>query len=82
MRVSHTFEVIFTANSLQGSFRSLRVNGTGNLPWTFVQERVSENQLTVTITAVPEPEIWGLMLCGLGVIGWRMRRRAPAQTTH
>jgi len=82
VRVSPTFEVIFTANSLQGSFRSLRVNGAGNLPWTFVQERVSENQLTVTITAVPEPQTWGLLLCGLGVIGWRMRRRAPAQTTH
>ena len=81
-RVSANYELIFAANSLQGSFRSLRVNGTGNLPWTFVQERVSENQLTVTITAVPEAEIWGLMLFGLGVVGWRVRRRAALHPTH
>lgn len=81
VRVSPSFEVIFSANSLQGSFRSLRVNGTGALPWSFVQQQKG-GQLTVTITAVPEPQTWGLMLCGVGVIGWRLRRRTPTQTAH
>lgn len=77
-----TFELVFAANSLQGSFRSLRVNGTGNLPWTFVQERVSDNQLTITVTAVPEPGTWSLMLCGLGMTGLRLRRRNALHATH
>lgn len=73
-----TFDLHISANSLQGTFRSVRVNGTGSLPWTFTQN--SNGQFT--ITAVPEPGTWGLMLCGLGVIGWRLRRRAALQTSH
>lgn len=73
-----TFELAFMASSVQGTFRSLRVNGTGSLPWTFVQ---NSNGL-ITITAVPEPETWGLMLCGLGVVAWRLRRRTALQATH
>jgi hypothetical protein len=26
--------------------------------------------------AVPEPQSWALMLCGLGVVGWRFRKRS------
>lgn len=82
VKVPNTFYLYIVGNSLQGNFRSLRVNGTGALPWTFIQERTSENQLTVTITAVPEPGTWGLMLCGLGVVAWRLRRRAALEPTH
>jgi len=32
--------------------------------------------VTTTVTAVPEPETYALMLAGLGVIGWLARRRA------
>lgn len=80
--VPSTFEMVVAANSLQGSFRSLRVNGTGTLPWTFTQQRFGNGQLTVTITAVPEPETWGLMLCGLGMIGWRLRGRKALRPSH
>jgi len=73
-----TFDLIFVASSMQGTFRSLRVNGTGDLTWTLT--RISDNQFT--ITAVPEPGTWGLMLCGLGVISWRLRRRVALQPTH
>ena len=31
-----------------------------------------------SITAVPEPETYALMLAGLGVVGWASRRRARA----
>jgi hypothetical protein len=27
------------------------------------------------VTSVPEPETWGLMLCGLAFVGWSTRRR-------
>lgn len=31
-----------------------------------------------TITAVPEPEAYGMMLAGLGLVGWTARRRKQA----
>jgi len=32
----------------------------------------------VTVSAVPEPETYALMLAGLGLVGWAVRRRSPA----
>ena len=34
--------------------------------------------LTATATAVPEPSTWAMMLVGIGMIGWGMRRRRSA----
>ena len=34
---------------------------------------------TVSIAAVPEPEIWAMLLFGLGAVGWQMRRRNRLQ---
>jgi hypothetical protein len=31
---------------------------------------------TVSVTAVPEPETYAMMLAGLGLVGWSARRRA------
>ncbi|GAA4722726.1 choice-of-anchor C family protein [Sphingomonas lutea] len=33
----------------------------------------------VSIAAVPEPEIWAMLLFGLGAVGWQMRRRNRLQ---
>lgn len=35
----------------------------------------------VSISAVPEPATWGLMILGFGAIGAFLRRRAPRRTT-
>ncbi len=32
--------------------------------------------ITQSIAAVPEPETWGMLLAGLGLVGWAARRRA------
>lgn len=32
-------------------------------------------QLDLQVAAIPEPEAWGLMLAGLGLVGWAARRR-------
>jgi hypothetical protein len=36
----------------------------------------------VSLTAVPEPASWGMMLLGLGTIGLAMRRRTLASVAH
>lgn len=77
-KVPSTFALAFSGSPVQGAFRSVRVNGAGNLPWTFIQQRNG----AVEIAMVPEPETWGLMLCGLGVVAWRLRRRTAHQTVH
>lgn len=75
--VSPEFLLVFDTY-IQGTFKSLEVRGAGNLPWHIAEQ----SGPFVVLSSVPEPETWGLMLCGLGVVGWRLRRRAPAQTTH
>lgn len=45
-----------------------------NGSWSFVW--VTSNLTTGSITAVPEPETWAMMLAGLGLTGWVARRRA------
>jgi len=32
----------------------------------------------VTVAAVPEPETWAMMLVGMGLVGWQLRRKAKA----
>lgn len=36
---------------------------------------VMDDFLYATPAAVPEPEVWAMVLLGLGVVGWRSRRR-------
>jgi len=31
---------------------------------------------TYNVTTVPEPDAWLMLLAGLGLVGWRARRRA------
>lgn len=35
------------------------------------------DSLSITVTAVPEPETYALLLSGLGMVGWLTRRRRP-----
>jgi PEP-CTERM motif len=35
--------------------------------------------VTLTVTAVPEPETYALMLGGLSLVGWMARRRRPGR---
>jgi PEP-CTERM motif len=37
------------------------------------------DDVTLTVTAVPEPQTYALMLSGLGLVGWVARRRRPGR---
>jgi hypothetical protein len=71
--------------------QSLHLSGTlFSDSYTFLQANYHTNtqrsqpsgsfQYTLTLTPVPvpEPETWGLMLSGLGLVGWAARRRKHA----
>jgi hypothetical protein len=55
------------------------VSGTGNDKLTFTAAGISDSYGgsldNVILTAVPEPETYGMMLAGLGLIGFVARRR-------
>ena len=42
------------------------VSGTRILP--------SFDSATILVSAVPEPQQWAMLLAGLGLVGWRMRK--------
>lgn len=44
--------------------------------WQFTS--LTSNLTTASITSVPEPESYAMMLAGLGVVGWMARRRAES----
>jgi len=43
----------------------------GNLPF-------NGSMYGITVAAVPEPEVWAMMLIGVGLIGYQLRRKSKA----
>ncbi len=46
-----------------------------NIAYVNVQHPRSGNDVLMQITAVPEPESYAMMLCGLGLVGFALRKR-------
>lgn len=71
--VGDSFSVMRYA-SFSGSFDFYDLPALGG--GLFLQPAVTAGGLTLTV-AVPEPGTYGMMLLGLGSLGWRLRRAAP-----
>lgn len=54
-------------------------NDSGANPWDTLPSYW--NAEIAAVSAVPEPETYGMMLLGLGLIGWQSRRRQKLNTT-
>lgn len=46
-----------------------------NIAYVNVQHPSSADDVLIQITAVPEPEAYAMMLCGLGLVGFALRKR-------
>ncbi|WP_332687439.1 PEP-CTERM sorting domain-containing protein [Devosia sp.] len=51
-------------------------HGGGQMNWLIGGLNAGDS-LSLTVTAVPEPETYALLLSGLGMVGWLTRRRRP-----
>lgn len=71
----------WASNGINGSeFSGLYFSKTNpNLAWVNIQHPNGGDDLTVQIAAVPEPETYGMMLLGLGLMGFVARRRKNGQ---
>ena len=52
--------------------------GGGRVNWVLAGLNAGDT-LNITVTAVPEPETFALLLSGLGLVGWATRRRRRQQ---
>lgn len=68
----------FGGQTQQGSFQVFQIRGTATPTFALAYEDWTDrdfNDMVVTVTAVPEPSTYALMLAGLAVTGWAARRR-------
>ena len=64
---------LISANHYSGRFGALLVSGLGDgLTASLVY---SAGGVSLSVTAVPEPETYAMLLAGLGIVGWMSRRR-------
>ena len=61
----------FTPPSI-GSYTAIVFGDPGSFDGT------SLSTFGVTVAAVPEPETWAMMLVGMGLVGWQLRRKVRA----
>jgi hypothetical protein len=59
-----------------GTFKSIDASGFMLAAGTKLDYSQLYSNGTVSVTAVPEPETYAMMLAGLGLVGWSARRRA------
>lgn len=59
----------YTLSNLNIHSNQVRVTARANGPWIFIDE------VQFQATPVPEPETWGMLLAGLGLLGVAARRR-------
>lgn len=60
------------------STTALTVGADSGQPWTVYNGNGGEMAMRVMVTPVPEPEMFAMLLSGLGLLGWMGRRRQHA----
>ncbi len=68
---AHTASLVF--NDLAAGWYAVYVGGTDHAS--------AGGEYNLTVTAVPEPETYAMLLVGLGLVGWRMKKQHKALNT-
>lgn len=70
----------FSFTAAPGSYKAtvLGVPGALNIPNLPAGLSFGAGTYGVTVAAVPEPEVWAMMLVGAGLVGYQLRRKARA----
>jgi len=67
---AHTAELVF--NDLAAGWYAVYIGGTDHASAGGVYD--------LTVSAVPEPETYAMLLAGLGLVGWRMKKQHEASS--
>ena len=76
--------IVLASSRLYGAFSSLALHGFGagtqiNVSYLDGNDADSyADYVRLDVAAVPEPETYAMMLAGLGVVGWSLRKRKLA----
>ena len=73
--ISHAGSFNFEATQ-SGPYTALFFGAPG--PFTIGTFTGNGSSYGITVTAVPEPEVWAMMLIGVGLIGYQLRRKSKA----
>jgi hypothetical protein len=76
--------IVLASSRLYGTFSSLSLHGFGNgtqINVSYLDGNDADSYadyVRLDVAAVPEPETYAMMLAGLGVVGWSLRKRKLA----
>jgi hypothetical protein len=76
--------IVLASSRLYGTFSSLSLHGFGNgtqINVSYLDGADADSYadyVRLDVAAVPEPETYAMMLAGLGVVGWSLRKRKLA----
>lgn len=77
LAVGDVLTILDSAGDLGGSFANVTLSGFGSGAFSVVYDTVADRvllQVTQTVTAVPEPGTWAMLLAGLGLLAFRRRQ--------
>jgi hypothetical protein len=77
LAVGDSIVILDSVGDLSGSFASMTMTGFGGGAFSVVYDTIGDRvllQVTQTVTAVPEPGTWAMLLAGMGLLALRRRQ--------